>query len=48
MTAFVGTPEPGKNNLALVRGAGTFTSDVYLDRMAHAAIVRSPIAAGPQ
>ncbi len=43
--AFVGKELPGKNNLALVAGAGTYTADVKLDNLAHAAIVRSPLAA---
>ena len=43
--AFVGKEIPGKNNAALVTGAGIYTADVKLDNMTHAVIVRSPLAA---
>ncbi len=46
MKPLVGTQVPSITSRKLVAGAGTYVADVKLDRMTHAAIVRSPIAAG--
>ncbi len=45
MSHFIGQPVPSLTNRRLVAGKGQYTSDVKLDRMAHVAIVRSPLAA---
>jgi carbon-monoxide dehydrogenase large subunit len=44
--AFIGKDVPAQNSPALVAGAGLYSGDVKLDRMAYAHIVRSPFAAG--
>jgi len=42
---YIGKGVPSLTSRKLVAGAGTFVSDVKLDHMTHAAIVRSPFAA---
>lgn len=45
MSYFSAKQVPSLTNRRLVAGAGTYTSDTKRDRMVHAEIVRSPLAA---
>ncbi len=45
MMKFIGKRIPSTTNRHLVAGAGTYTADVKLEHMTHAAILRSPLAA---